>query len=79
MWPSQRTCPVVLDLPSTLPTVFHAHDMNLHADGDLDLSDIPPSGEIDVSSSLQAEFTVIHSESVEYLAEALTTAVRGLK
>lgn len=47
MCPSQSSNPEVLEIPSTLVVVFDANDADLHTEGDLDISDVTPSGETD--------------------------------
>lgn len=42
---------------------------DLETESEWDLTDIPPSGEIDVCSRLQAKFTVIRDNCNEYLVE----------
>lgn len=51
----------------------------LNAVGKWDLSDIPLFAEIDVRSSLQADFNVNRDKCPEYLVEAPTTAASVFK
>lgn len=54
----RRTDSEVLQIPSTFTGVADGHDTVLDTEGDWGLSDIPPPSEIDVHSSLQADFII---------------------
>lgn len=75
----QRTDPEVLDISSTSPAGVNAYDVYLDAEGDWDLLDVLPSGEIDIHSSLLAEFTALRDKCVEHSVEASKTAANVLK
>lgn len=70
MYPSQRINIEVSDTPSILMAVTDAYDVDVDADGDWKLSDVPPSGEINIRSSLHVDSTVIRDKCVRYLVEA---------
>lgn len=72
--PSQHTDPELLEFPFTSATVLEAYNVDLDAYSNWDLSDIPPSDEINFYSSLRTGITVIRNRYVEHSAEALTTA-----
>lgn len=63
----------VADPSPILVGVIDAYDIDVHANDELDLSDIPPSGEIDVSSSLQTDFRVAGVQCEEYSIDAPST------
>lgn len=71
---SQNTDHEVLDLPCTLPEIFHVNYVDLHAESHWDLANIPPSSANDVGTGSWADFTIIHHKCVRYSFEAPTTA-----
>lgn len=60
--------PVSLKVPS-------AYEVEFDEEGNCDLSEISPSDEIVVRSSLQRSSTVIHNKCVKYLAEIQNSAL----
>lgn len=65
----------VADLPTCLSSVLDVYNVVLHGQGELGLLVIPPSGEIDLRSSLQAEFTVNRENCVTYSIDGPRKAV----
>lgn len=61
------------------PTVYIIYNVDSDAQGVRDLSNIPPSGKVDVRKSLPAGFIIIRDHYVEYLVEVPTSADDFLK
>lgn len=77
--------PEAVDPRPVLSIGLDVYDVDLDVEGEWYLSDIKPSGETDVCSSLQSDFPVIRNKCVEYSVEEPMTAdgvfklpIRGL-
>lgn len=69
----------VSDPPYVLYNVPVVNEVELDAEGEWELLNIPPPGEIDVPSSLPADFSIIRDKGVECSIEAPTTAAGMFK
>lgn len=79
MHPSQRSDSEAFDIPSTSLAVVDACDVDVDAEGDWYLSDVPSCDEIDIRSSLTADFSVTYDNCIEHSVEALTMAAGVFK
>lgn len=77
--PRSQEDPKVGGSPIVSPSKSHEYDFDVDAEGKWDLSDIPPSQEIDVCSSLRADFTVLRGNVIKYSVGAPTTAAAVFK
>lgn len=59
----------VLDLPLASSATFDAYEVDLDAESYRNLSDTPPSAEIDIRLRLRGDFTLIRYQSIEYSIE----------
>lgn len=79
MHPSYQVNLDVVDSPPVSPRVSNVYGVDLHAVGQWSFSDIHPSHEGHVCSSLRVGFTVTHDNCIEYSVDEPKTAAGVFK
>lgn len=65
--------------PPVSSSVTDVHNIELNAEGNWDLSDILPSSDIDIFSSLLSDFTLPRDKRIAYLVDAPNTSADVLR